>query len=72
MIPEEMAYEARRAIANKTMMSMVRVRGVKMPLKFPRGELLCEHADGHNVYSYDPARILKWLETNNLVKAVRK
>jgi len=61
MTGAEMAADARAAIAAGTHMTLVRVRGRKMPPKWPRGELLCENHDGRNVYSYDPARILKWL-----------
>jgi hypothetical protein len=52
------------ALADGGRMTLVRKRGVKMPPKFPRGELLCENHDGRNVYSYDPLRILAWLAAN--------
>jgi len=61
MTCEEMAADARAAIAAGTRMSLVHARSLKMPPKWPRGELLCENHDGRNVYSYDPARILALL-----------
>ena len=49
-------------------MTLVRRCGVKMPPKFPRGELLCENHDGTKCYSYDPLRVLAWLSAMGLVK----
>lgn len=49
-------------------MTLVRRRGVKMPPKFPRGELLCENHDGTTCYSYDPLKVLAWLSAMGLVK----
>ena len=68
MAPEQMAAEAAIAIAGGTRMTMVRKRGMKMPPKFPRGELLCENHEGRHVYSYDPLRVLAWLSATGLVK----
>ena len=31
---------------------------------FPRGELMCSHEDGRNVYSFKVARLLAWLDKN--------
>ena len=49
-------------------MTLVRRCGVKMPPKFPRGELLCENHDGTKCYSYDTLRVLAWLSAMGLVK----
>ena len=62
-----MAAEALAAMQAGSRMTMVRMRGLKMPPKFPRGELLCENFDGRNVYSYDPAKVIAWLNANKLV-----
>ena len=67
MTPQEVATEALAALQAGSRMTMVRVRGVKMPPKFPRGELMCENFDGRNVYSYDPAKIIAWLNANRLI-----
>ena len=68
MTPNEMAKAAAEALQGGTRMTLVRMRGVKMPPKFPRGELLCENFDGRNAYSYDPIKVLAWLAANKLVK----
>ena len=49
-------------------MTLVKQKGVKMPPKFPRGELLCENFDGTRCYSYDPLKVLVWLSAMGLVK----
>lgn len=67
MTPQEMATEAKAAMLAGTRLTMVRVRGIKLPPKFPRGELLCENHDGRNVYSYDPAKVIAWLNKYRLV-----
>ena len=67
MTPEQMAKEALAAVQAGTRMTMVRIRGKKPPRGFPRGELLCENSDGRNVYSYDPSRIIAWLNANRLI-----
>jgi hypothetical protein len=68
MTPQEMAQQAADAVNAGQRMSMVRPKGMKMPPKFPRGELLCENHTGSRVYSYDPLRVLAWLAANNLVQ----
>lgn len=68
MTPEAMAADAAGALAAGTRMTLVRRCGVKMPPKFPRGELLCENHDGTKCYSYDPLRVLAWLSAMGLVK----
>lgn len=68
MTPEAMALDAAAALQAGTNMTLVRGRGVKMPPKFPRGELLCENFDGTRCYSYDPMRVLAWLNATGLVK----
>lgn len=65
---EVMATEAAAAINAGQRMLLVRPKGMKMPPKFPRGELLCENHSGSRVYSYDPMRVLAWLAANGLVK----
>ena len=67
MTPEVMAADAAAALAAGTNMTLVRRRGVKMPPKFPRGELLCENFDGTRCYSYDPLKVLAWLSAMGLV-----
>lgn len=68
MLPEQMATDARGAIAAGTRMTMTLPRGATRRLPgFPRGELLCECHDGRNVYSYDPVRVLAWLMKNGLI-----
>ena len=72
MTPEQMAAEAALAIAGGAKMTMVRQRGMKMPPKFPRGELLCENHEGRHVYSYDPLKVLAWLNAMRLVKVTAR
>lgn len=67
MKPQEMATAALAAMQAGTRISLVRIRGQKPPKGFPRGDLLCENHDGRNVYSYDPARIIAWLNANRLI-----
>lgn len=67
MTPQQMATEALAAMQAGSRMTLTRQRGVKMPPKFPRGELLCENFDGRNVYSYEPAKVIAWLNANRLV-----
>jgi hypothetical protein len=68
MTPQEMAQQAADAVNAGRRMSLVRPKGMKMPPKFPRGELLCENHTGSRVYSYDPLRVLAWLVANDLVE----
>lgn len=68
MTPDAMAADAAAALAAGTNMTLVRGRGVKMPPKFPRGELLCENYDGTRCYSYDPLKVLAWLSAMGLAK----
>ena len=67
MTSQQMASEALAAMQAGTRMNLVRPRGLKPPPKFPRGELMCENHDGRNVYSYDPAKVIAWLNANRLV-----
>ena len=67
MTPQQMATEALAAMQAGTRMTLVRVRGTRPPPKFPRGELMCENFDGRNVYSYDPAKVISWLNAHRLV-----
>ena len=67
MTPEQMAKDAAEAMKAGTNMTLVLQRGWKRPPKFPRGELLCSHSNGRKVYSYDPKKVLAWLEANGLV-----
>ena len=68
MTPEQLAKDAAAAIQGGTRMTLTRQRGIKMPPKFPRGDLLCENVDGRNAYSYDPVKVLAWLAAAGLVK----
>jgi hypothetical protein len=70
MTPESLAKDATAALAAGTNITLVCERGVKMPPKFPRGELLCENADGARCYSHDPLKVLAWLRAMGLVKTV--
>lgn len=65
----EMAQEAAAAVNGGGRMTMIFRKGQKRPKGFPRGELLCENADGNHAYSFDPLRVLAWLTANGLVKA---
>ena len=67
MTPQKMATEAASALKAGTRLTLVRQRGVKPPSGFPRGELLCQNHEGSNAYSYDPARVLAWLNANRLI-----
>lgn len=67
MKPQQMAAEALAAMQAGSRLTMVRMRGMKTPPKFPRGELLCENYDGTRCYSYDPAKVIAWLNANKLV-----
>jgi hypothetical protein len=68
MSPKEMAAAALEALNAGRRVTMVRPSGMKMPPKFPRGELLCENHDGSRAYSHDPLRVLAWLVANGLVQ----
>lgn len=68
MTPAEMAKEAAEALQAGTRLTLVRPKGMKMPPKFPRGELLCENHNGSRAYSYDPLRVLAWLAASGLVR----
>ena len=68
MTPAELAEGATAALAAGMNMSLIRGRGVEMPPKFPRGELLCENSEGSRVYSYNPAKVLAWLAANGLIE----
>lgn len=70
MRPEEMAIDALRAINDGTGMTMVTIRGQKMPKGFPRGEFLCDHEDGRVVKRYKPERVLAWLKSVGLIDIV--
>ena len=72
MTPKEMANEALAAVQNDQRLTLVRQKGVKMPPKFPKGELLCENHDGTRCYSYDPMHVLVWLAVHGLVKVEAK
>lgn len=72
MTPKEMANEALAAVQNDQRLTLARQKGVKMPPKFPKGELLCENHDGTRCYSYDPMRVLVWLAVHGLVKVEAK
>jgi hypothetical protein len=52
--------EAIKAGPNSSM-SLILPNRFKRPKGFPRGELLCETPTG-NVYSFDPDKIIKWLD----------
>ena len=67
MTPEQMVIDASEAFHRGTNVTFIRHKGVKMPPKFPRGELLCENHDGARAYSYDPLRVLAWLHAYGLV-----
>ncbi len=41
---------------------LVLPKGMKMPPKFPRGEILCENSDGDTVKRFSAERVLKWLD----------
>jgi hypothetical protein len=66
MTPKQMADAATQAKQHGVNVTLVLPRPFKRPPKFPRGELLCQH-EKSNVYSFDPAKILAWLETNKLI-----
>ena len=68
MTPSELAEGATAALAAGTNMLITHRRGVKMPPKFYRGELLYESRKGAHVYSYDPAKVLVWLAANGLIE----
>ncbi len=63
MTPESMLSDAMQALSAGTGMTLVHPKGMKMPPKFPRGELLCEQHDGRRVYRYDPEKVIKWLHS---------
>lgn len=67
MSPQEMADAANQAIKFNTRIILNLVKGVKAPAGFPRGDLLCENPKGDKVYSYDPEKIIEWLNKNRLI-----
>ena len=68
MTPAELAAYATAALAAGKNMSLEGEPGVKMPPKFPRGELLCENSEGTPTYSYNPAIVLEWLAFRGLIE----
>ncbi len=68
MTPEQLHKDAIEAKAQGAHVgvSLVFGKGQKRPPGFPRGELLCETEQGR-VYSFEPDRIIAWLEKNNLI-----
>lgn len=65
MTPQEMADAASAALRAGQRITLMR-RG-RAPKGFPRGELLSEHYDGRRAYSYDPQKILAWLDKHRLI-----
>lgn len=63
MTQEKMAKEALAAMQSGTLMTLVHVRGKKLPPGFPRGEFLRENSNGQDVYSYDPSQIIAWINS---------
>lgn len=61
MTLQELAKLANECIASKSQVTLVRKKGHKPPQAFPRGELLCENFSGDHCYSYDPAKIIRWI-----------
>lgn len=70
MTPADLGRDAREALKEGGRLTLVRRRGSRPPKGFPRGEFLSENADS-TVYSYDPARVLKWLEGNGLLQETK-
>ena len=50
------------AILNGTFLTL---HGKSFPAGFPRGELMCEQFDGSKVKSFDPVKILVWIQKSN-------
>ena len=67
MTPQQMATEAVAAIRRGTRMAMVMERDKNTPPGFPSGRLRRYYNDRHDVYSYDPNKVLEWLNANRLV-----
>lgn len=72
MTPEQLFEDANHARAMGTNMTLVTPRPWRnRPQGFPRGELLCEQP-GQDVRSYDPEKVIRWLEKNDLVPVTTK
>jgi hypothetical protein len=71
MTPEQMAALATESLfAGCGFVTFILPHGKKAPKGFPRGELLCVvNRDGESLraYSYDAAKVIKWLRKSNLV-----
>jgi len=69
MTPEQLYKDAVEAKAQGAVCGMTLVFGrrSKKPRGFPKGELLSETETGL-VFSFDPDKVIKWLEKNGLVK----
>jgi hypothetical protein len=69
MTPEQLYKDAIEARAQGAHCGMTLVFGrrAKKPRGFPKGELLCETENGL-VFSFDPDKVIKWLEKYKLVK----
>lgn len=70
MTPEMMHNEAVKAQDAEDYLGMVmtRKKGSRMPPGFPSGTFLSETEDGRGAaYSYDPDKVIIWLESNNLI-----
>lgn len=53
--------------AERATITIVLPKRWKAPPKFPKRELLCENANGENVYSCSAMNVLAWLAANGLV-----
>lgn len=68
MKAEELAVKARKAIDDGTNMTLTMEKGTLKCLSgFPRGDLLLEQKDGRRAYSFNPQKIIDWLQVNNLI-----
>ncbi len=61
---EQLAREAALAIRAGLGCHLVLPKNWKAPRGFPRGELLCVNSREERVVSFNPKRLLKWIEAN--------
>lgn len=67
MTPKQLFESANTAKANGTKMTLVLPVRFKRPKGFPRGELMSDTEERGKVYSFDPDKIINFLQMSKLL-----
>jgi hypothetical protein len=59
---EQLCFDCARALLAGTNITLSLPKGASWPKGFPRGELMSVHPEGAHNVSFDPARVLTWLQ----------